>query len=100
MQRQLWQKRMNLTERTYLEGMFGSVRLFAGSCLLGISPLAPEANDEAKQHDYIGAGGTIAMLVQNTAILQLSHHDRLKEKNPAGDFFMNIWVFSSAGGSA
>ena len=63
MQRQLWQKRMNLTERTYLEGMFGSVRLFAGSCLLGISPLAPEANDEAKQHDYIGAGGTIAMLV-------------------------------------
>ena len=54
MQRQLWQKRMNLTGRTYLEGMFNSVRLFAGSCL-EISPLSPEA----AQHKYIGTGGRL-----------------------------------------
>ena len=55
MQRQLWQKRMNLTGRTYLEGMFNSVRLFAGSCL-GISPLAPEAE---QQHKDIYTGGRL-----------------------------------------
>ncbi len=58
MQRQLWQKRMNLTERTYLEGMFGSVRLFAGSCL-AISPLEPTADEAKQQHDYIGTGGRL-----------------------------------------
>ncbi len=59
MQRQLWQKQMNLTKRTYLQGMFGLVRLFAGSCLT-ISPLAPAADEEAKQqYEHIGTGGRL-----------------------------------------
>ena len=44
-----------ITPLEYLEGMFNSVRLFAGSCL-GISPLAPEAE---QQHKDIYTGGRL-----------------------------------------